>query len=549
MRASAEGTAYSSGVYGRVLEAEDVSDTSNLTTIANNELKKYAFEPQQVSFRSFTSTWTAGTKIQVNLPAFGITANTSFLIDEVNAWRYDTNIMAYDIHCTKRNDSDFSTQREAGGYEYINDMVQASRGNGGVTGAVYSGSIRHYQATNTATVTITSSETTVATKSFYVPFASDIHMTFSAHLIATAGITITAKTYLQEGAATAARTYQPQHNLSGNATFTYCEQMQSISAGSSVITVKLSGDTGTTTISANFSALNITVFPLTVTATATANYTPMGYIMGGGISGPGYIQDCDQYISDTWTNKTDMPDPTRYANAASTISGKAYSYCGYNGTKHNDCDEYDSSGNSWASKTDVPAPDRYSLAASTILNKGYVYGGFSAAVIADCDEYVVDTWTNKTDMTAGRYKPRATTISGKGYVVGGNDSGFTKTGSNYEYTPDTWATKTSMTAMIFGNGEMACCTISNKGYWFGNTDYGNKNEEYVVDTWASKTGLPAPLRNSHTASDINNKAYSYCGNDDVAAYMQDCDEYVVDTWTNKTDAPAPARSNLAAASI
>jgi hypothetical protein len=280
-RLSAEGTAYSSGVYGRIINAPDVTTETALSTIGDNALKRYGFEPIELKVRSFTSTWTVGTKIQCYLPKYDITANTEFLIEELNISRYDTDILAYDMTLTKRKTADFSSQKVERGKEFFEQIIKNS-GRGGGTGGLPTGStgtIDHYQDTTTATATVTTSETTITSKAFDLSVSSDIHMTFSAYLQVTAAVTVTGKTYLNEGTAvTTTLTFQPKQNLSGNETFAFCDFRESVSAGTTTLTVKLVSDTGTITVNAGQAAMNILVFPRELTATFTAIHTgPVNY--------------------------------------------------------------------------------------------------------------------------------------------------------------------------------------------------------------------------------------------------------------------------------
>ena len=116
-------------------------------------------------------------------------------------------------------------------------------------------------------------ETTIITETFDIASKSDIHMTFSAYLQATAALTLAVKTYTQEGSTTSVKTFTPQQYFSGNFTISYNEKFESVSAGETTITVTMDVTTGTATIDTAMCSMNIIVFPLSVTSTMTATIT------------------------------------------------------------------------------------------------------------------------------------------------------------------------------------------------------------------------------------------------------------------------------------
>lgn len=267
------------------------------------------------------------------------------------------------------------------------------------------------------------------------------------------------------------------------------------------------------------------------------------------------LQDCDQYIPDTWTSQADAPLPARWLLAASTVSGRGYIYGGAllnaNSVLY-DCDEYVP--DSWTSKTNMPAPNRRSLAASTIGSSGYVYGGHKYKVgdFSDCDQYTPDVWVSKTNIPApARYDLAAFTISEVGgHIVGG--FGYIPNVHMQDcdrYVPDTWTSKTNMPSP--GRRYFAASTIGNSGYIYGGRGavsiYFQDCDEYTPDSWVSKTNMPASARGALAASTIESSGYVYGGYS--GACEDDCDEYTPDVWVSKSNMPAPARSYLAASTI
>lgn len=188
-----------------------------------------------------------------------------------------------------------------------------------------------------------------------------------------------------------------------------------------------------------------------------------GFIFGGYYSNR-TRQDCDQFIPNVWINKTDMITPPRMQFAASRIGSAAYVYAGvwYNPatTDHDifsDCDEY--APDTWTAKTNIVAPARFAHAAATIGSAGYVFAGSSTvlnppadngwaaatAYLQDCDQYVPDTWTNKTSMPSpGRHESSASTLGSAAYVCAGVKVGGVPLKDCDQYIPDAWANKSDL---------------------------------------------------------------------------------------------------------
>jgi hypothetical protein len=551
-RLSAEGTAYSSGVYGRIINAPDVTTETALSTIGDNALKRYGFEPIELKVRSFTSTWTVGTKIQCYLPKYDITANTEFLIEELNISRYDTDILAYDMTLTKRKTADFSSQKVERGKEFFEQIIKNSNrggGNGLATGET--GTIGHCQDTTTATATITTTETTITTKAFDLSVPSDIHMTFSAYLQVTAAVTVTGKTYLNEGTATTTTlTFQPKQNLSGNETFAFCDFREAVSAGTTTMTVKLVSDTGTITINTGQAAMNILIFPreLTATSTAITTDTTDAYNLGGDGK-----KDNDGYnaAGNSWTSKTDLAKFT-FHHAVASILGDIYVFAGGTGNTTKDCIQYDVSGDAYTAKTDMPDPARHYLAASTISDKGYAYcGTTSAAATQDCDEYDVsgNSWASKTDApTPARYIHTAETLSDKGYMFCGYGSTHLSDCDEYDASGNSWANKTSAPAPA--RGYLESFDLSDKGYIFGGWNFSTRYadcDEYDPsgDAWATKTNFSGNTMYSMAGVSIGSYGYKFCGNSAAEENVNHQYDAGGDSWAVKTIVPTTTKYNRA----
>lgn len=129
-RQSVEGSEYSSGVYGDIIDASVIGSIADATVAANNALKRYGSVPYTLTFTSMTNDWAAGTKLTVNLPSFGISNDTYFLIESVYLEDID-GVFRSTVTATRRKTSDFSTQRTENYKDYFAKIVKAKGERGG----------------------------------------------------------------------------------------------------------------------------------------------------------------------------------------------------------------------------------------------------------------------------------------------------------------------------------------------------------------------------------------------------------------------------------
>ena len=134
-------------------------------------------------------------------------------------------------------------------------------------------------------------------------------------------------------------------------------------------------------------------------------------------------------VSDTWTQKADMPTP-RFGLAAAVVKNKIYCIGGMNEDNNPDIlstvEEYDPALDKWTEKADMPTP-RYTLSASAVNNKIYCMGGsnrddnLAVTDLAVTEEYdpIADKWKTKAEMIVGRFNPSTSAVNGKIYVIGG----------------------------------------------------------------------------------------------------------------------------------
>lgn len=167
-------------------------------------------------------------------------------------------------------------------------------------------------------------------------------------------------------------------------------------------------------------------------------------------------------------------------------------------------ERYTTTTNLWAVGSAPPAPGRISMACNTLADNVYAtYGSSTTANIADNDRYTISTavWTSMTNGSAPNRTGLRGGIYGSGvfYICGGLQSG----------------------------PPVAVMT---------------QNDKYTEssDTWGASTALPAPARENHTMTSVENFGYAVGGRSAVAfppTYMKDIDQFDLsaETWTSKTD--------------
>lgn len=255
-RVSIEGSAYSSGVYGKVITADSINDTADLTTIGENELKKYSFLPINFQIKSSTSNWTVGSKVQCYLPDYGMTANMDFIVEKVDLTRVDNIVDCY-VDLVRRNSADFSTQKEDKGLEFMRNI--AKKFNGFKVGET--GILQNSQQESTANFTIGTAETTVVSQEFTLKSETDFHISFSAKCEVTAATTITANTKIIEDGVTSSGTYYPTLIISSEGTLNYGAYFNNVTANATTIYVTLTSDGNDVSVDTANATMTIIAMP------------------------------------------------------------------------------------------------------------------------------------------------------------------------------------------------------------------------------------------------------------------------------------------------
>jgi len=123
-RQTAEGSTYSSGVYGNVINDYTIETEAQAIIVAENALKKYSMTPSVISFESHTNDWIAGTKLKVNIPTLSISTDTYYLIENVTIQDYDGLNLVTTVTASVRKSADFSTQRTENWKDYFAELTK-----------------------------------------------------------------------------------------------------------------------------------------------------------------------------------------------------------------------------------------------------------------------------------------------------------------------------------------------------------------------------------------------------------------------------------------
>lgn len=181
-----------SGVYGNTIRDTNSQTVADATIVAQNALKRYGTIPYILTFTTYTNEFIAGTKLKANLPTVAIASDMYFLVESVVIEDMGGSLMST-VTCTRRSNTDFSTQRTEDYKDYFAKLIKNSTGSSAIVneaGHGYYGS--YYDITTALAVT-----TAPVTRSLdvYLPYTSDAmtSLTIAFTAVATGTLTLTYK--------------------------------------------------------------------------------------------------------------------------------------------------------------------------------------------------------------------------------------------------------------------------------------------------------------------------------------------------------------------
>jgi hypothetical protein len=173
------GAGYSTGVYGAVINDSNIDLLADATTAAQNALKKYGIIPSVLNITSLTLDWAPGTKVKVNLPTFGISTDTYYLIEELTLEDMDGKNLKCYMKASIRKTLDFSSQSGQSGMRYLETLVKKAKDGGSNTSTIQ----KTYQkltqtgVANTAQVVADTSDTELCSVTVTIPTNSKVTVT------------------------------------------------------------------------------------------------------------------------------------------------------------------------------------------------------------------------------------------------------------------------------------------------------------------------------------------------------------------------------------
>jgi N-acetylneuraminic acid mutarotase len=270
------------------------------------------------------------------------------------------------------------------------------------------------------------------------------------------------------------------------------------------------------------------LYPTGYTCQGCAAYNGKIYVFGGDGSADRNINQAYDWISNSWSLKTNLPRGVR-GNAVATLNNLIYSVGGNIGTGStftptNLVYAYDPVTNNWFQKASMNYPR--AIAGITVANgKIYVMGGQigSTTYSVNMEEYdpETNTWTPLSSMLTSKAYFGTVTWNGKIYTLGGAYmNGSTSMSTNkievFDLTLKRWTTLTTTLPVALQG--FACATVNNKIYLMGGYTYGVGAKATVyewdpngVGPWPTKQNLPITCQ-YFSAAVLNGRIYTIGGN-------------------------------------
>jgi len=170
-------------------------------------------------------------------------------------------------------------------------------------------------------------------------------------------------------------------------------------------------------------------------------------------------------VTDTWTQKADLPPGSGFQEPSFVVNGKGYIVMG------TAVWQYDPEMDQWTPKNDIPGEDKRGAFGFSIGNKAYVGGGYyNLGYLYEYDPEM-DQWTEKNQIPM--FKPYANgtaqyatgdvsfTIGAKAYITGTNMGVW-----EYDPSTDTWEEKLPYSPYTYSTAYSNAFSINDRGYIF-----------------------------------------------------------------------------------
>lgn len=274
-----------------------------------------------------------------------------------------------------------------------------------------------------------------------------------------------------------------------------------------------------------------------------------GYIGTGNNPNTGAYNDFWEYdpVSDTWTQKANVPPVPRLRGVGFAANGKGYIGLGSSPTTStmlNDLWEYDPASNSWTQKANFPSWGRFFGVGFAVGTIGYV--GLGADVNAntyasDLWAYnpAINAWTQRANFPGGlRLGASSFVVGNRAYVGTGTDTLGNSYADLWEYNPanNSWLARTPLPAV--GRSMGLGITIFNRGYFGTGIDsLGNYLDDWyefnpATNSWATMANFPNGGRFHMVGFGINCRGYVGTGHwgQSPAVWFEDWWEFIPPTY-------------------
>lgn len=219
-------------------------------------------------------------------------------------------------------------------------------------------------------------------------------------------------------------------------------------------------------------------------------------------------------ITDSWTQKANIPGVCIREASGFSLGSKGYFTTGWSPNQSDQTYEYNPVTNSWASKSNFGGGPRYTCASFTVGSFAYVGMGY-LPYYNDFWKYdpISDTWTQVANIGGvPRQAAKAFTIGTYGYVFGGGQQSGTFLSDLWQYNPSTnsWAQKATCPCAPRSAG----FAFEYKGFGFAGTGCDDNNVYQDVyrydpsnDSWLQIVDFGGTTRVQPASVTIGNRAF------------------------------------------
>ncbi|MCC6818175.1 MAG: T9SS type A sorting domain-containing protein [Bacteroidia bacterium] len=251
-----------------------------------------------------------------------------------------------------------------------------------------------------------------------------------------------------------------------------------------------------------------------------------------------------------WTQKADLPF-IRKTNTAFSLEGKGYTCGGVDvSTDYRDLWQYDPISNTWSQKADMPGLGRRELSSFVIDSFAYVGHGRNVSNDIIYNSFYkynprTNTWSSIANCPVQRYTSTGFSIDSIGYVTCGILPGVARYKDLYAYNPRTnsWSQKASLPSNALNRSYACVVTVNHMAYLMGGFEGNHMKDFYQYNpssnSWTQKADFAGGKRNAATGFAIGDYVIMGIGRDSSTSTYHDFYYYDINnnSWTQMKDYP------------